>query len=65
MQNNLKKPFSYIELKAMCMLCATQSALLFSCPEEYKFKDEVEAREWLENEIDRIIKIKWDRDEKS
>lgn len=60
----IKKPFEYMELKAMCMMCAANAAMIFSFPDKYKFKDEVEGRKFLEGEIEKIIAIRWDAPEK-
>lgn len=57
-----KKSFEFIELKAMCMLSAAQAAVILAFPEQlqFKFKDEVEAREYLEKEVEKIIRMRWD-----
>lgn len=51
-----EKPFEYIELKAMCLLCATYSAIYVA---EGKFKDPFEGRKHIESEVERIINIHW------
>ena len=35
------KPFEYMELKAMCMLCVAEVACMLALAQEGKFKDEV------------------------
>lgn len=53
-----QKPFEYTELLVMCMMCAT-SAIIIALADDYK--DEVEGRKMIEDEIKRIVSIGWER----
>ena len=53
------KPFEYMELKAMCMLCVAEVACMLALAQEGKFKDEVEGRVWVEKQVEKIINMRW------
>lgn len=55
-----QKPFEYLELKAMCMLTAAYTAVIFGTIDAGICEDEEEARKALENEVDKLIKDRWD-----
>lgn len=52
-----EKLFSFMELKAMCMLCAGEAMMVYMNVSQ--FSDEKEARKYLENKIEDIINIIW------
>jgi hypothetical protein len=58
--NEEQKPFEYMELKAMCMLTAGYTALIFGTIDAGICDDEVKARKALEDQVDKLIKIRWD-----
>ncbi len=58
------KPFSYEELRAMCMISATHATLMLVFADQKQFKNETDGRRWLETEIDRIVYVSWNREDK-
>lgn len=55
-----QKPFEYIELKAMCMMASAYTALIFGTIDAGMCDDEVKARKALEDQVDKLIKMRWD-----
>lgn len=56
-----QKLFSYMELKAMCLVCAAYSSLYVSVA---KLTDPVEGRKEIESEVEKIINIRWNNPSK-
>lgn len=56
-----QKLFSYMELKAMCMLCAAKGLMIGLSPE---LIDPIEGRKEIEDEVEKTIKIRWDHTSK-
>lgn len=60
-----KKLFEYMELKAMCLMCAAEAAIMLCDHACNKFEGEVEGREFLERRIEEIINIRWKHKDKN
>lgn len=60
----IEKPFEYLELKAMCILAATQALFLYDNFGTDGFMDPKQGRLWLENKIEEIIRKRWDHPDK-
>lgn len=54
-----QKPFEYLEIKAICMMCVVTSAIIASDVKVGLIKDASLATRMIEKEIDKILDMKW------
>lgn len=57
-----QKLFSYDELKAMCLLCATQGLVIGV---SNAMIDPIKGRKDIEKEVEEIINIRWNQESKN